>query len=919
MSSSSSTTKICCFNPDCKETKSDRSFRKAWRLRSGDFAELCDRCATAYEEGRYCEVFHINAAGWRSCESCRKPLHCGCIVSITGFILLDAGGVECMPCARKHTIVASNQCWSQAPLHLSERLKDISMKNWGPSSVANGTSGQWWHSANARNIGNSQSELQARLAYEFDRSNGLERRFPSERPSVPCVERVLRDQSERVAPRSDVPVQDRLSNRSPGGDMVVSLHASRREEGTVDGLQDSCHLPGESSSAEARKGLIVEPRLNNSGAVKSFDAVANSRVNMQSSSGKDLLVPSNEANGSACVSGTQSQRQTPPTPLGNQCHGDSQNGGDSYTETQIRNGKARGDARGRNQLLPRYWPKITDQELQQISVDSNKVITPLFEKTLSASDAGRIGRLVLPKKCAEAYFPTISQPEGVPLKVQDAKGSEWVFQFRFWPNNNSRMYVLEGVTPCIQNMSLQAGDIVTFSRLDPDGKLVMGSRKPSEASPSSQDNRKSKTGNGVSKLAESNLKDANTWSEVDKSGYIAKDALRAQSSVLPSKRKSSTLGLKSKRLQIENEDRMELKLTWEEAQGLLRPTSNHVPIVVVVEGHEFEEYEEAPILGKPTIFTTNNSGENIQWAQCEECSKWRKLPVDALLPSKWTCSDNLWDAKRSSCSSDQEITDGQLQDLLSSSNSVSSKKIKSVKKDSDSVEGSEGLDTLANLAILAEVEALPSSIQPPTTKHPRHRPGCSCIVCIQPPSGKGPKHSDTCTCNVCVTVRRRFRTLMERRGKRPPENEAGTSRKKQNLVERVEPVDGLPTSSNTNSGVNPEMVVDGNADDDISCKKASSPFKGGIDLNIQPEREDESSPVSGSGSIRFVRDTPDLFHKQKLASSSRNRDVDTSGGSTDVGVENHGIGITQSCDPENGEMNPPAPLPTWIPATTGTG
>jgi hypothetical protein len=34
-------------------------------------------------------------------------------------------------------------------------------------------------------------------------------------------------------------------------------------------------------------------------------------------------------------------------------------------------------------------------------LSSNTVITPLFEKMLSASDAGRIGRLVLPKACAE--------------------------------------------------------------------------------------------------------------------------------------------------------------------------------------------------------------------------------------------------------------------------------------------------------------------------------------------------------------------------------------------------------------------------------------------------------------------------------------------------------------------------------------
>lgn len=112
---------------------------------------------------------------------------------------------------------------------------------------------------------------------------------------------------------------------------------------------------------------------------------------------------------------------------------------------------------------------------------------PLFEKVLSPSDAGRIGRLVLPKACAEVYFdvyldsvykrfpcncgiydelvyefqaflPRILQSEGVPLQFQDIMGNEWTFQFRFWPNNNSRMYVLEGVTPCIQSLQLNAGD-----------------------------------------------------------------------------------------------------------------------------------------------------------------------------------------------------------------------------------------------------------------------------------------------------------------------------------------------------------------------------------------------------------------------------------------------------------------------------
>lgn len=95
---------------------------------------------------------------------------------------------------------------------------------------------------------------------------------------------------------------------------------------------------------------------------------------------------------------------------------------------QARIGRPPVEGRGKGHLLPRYWPKYTDKELQQISgkypfsayfpcqtfyfrdfmffLDSfffslNLNIVPLFEKTLSASDAGRIGRLVLPKACAE--------------------------------------------------------------------------------------------------------------------------------------------------------------------------------------------------------------------------------------------------------------------------------------------------------------------------------------------------------------------------------------------------------------------------------------------------------------------------------------------------------------------------------------
>ncbi|KAJ4981126.1 hypothetical protein NE237_031963 [Protea cynaroides] len=900
--SSSSSANIGCFNTDCKETKPERS-RKGWRLRNGEFAGLCDRCGSAYEEGRYCETFHSDAAGWRSCESCGKRVHCGCIVSFHVVALLDAGGVECMACANKNFIMAPNPVWpSPLFLHLPlpERLKDLSVKNWnqftgaGPSAVA----GQWHHVPNLWNTATAQSELHPKIPYEIDRSNGIDKLISAECPSATAmVKTKSEDPSERVASSSlkFVP-PERFANGSSG----------------------------DCGPVETKKGVTAEPGKNTPAAALNYESHPSVNMSVQSTLKDDTsslhvgfglpyALP-NVANGPSKVSAPQSQHQTPPAitkPFMAVPH----NAVESSSETQVRNGRPRGDTRGRHQLLPRYWPRITDQELQQISGDSNSVITPLFEKMLSASDAGRIGRLVLPKKCAEAYFPAISQPEGLPLKVQDARGKEWVFQFRFWPNNNSRMYVLEGVTPCIQSMQLQAGDTVTFSRIDPEGKLVMGFRKASNVPSSDQETQTPKSGNGFPKNGEINSADPSVWSKVDKSGYIAKEILGAKASI-PNKRKSSTLGSKSKRLRIENEDLIELKITWEEAQELLRSPINHDPSVVTIEGHEFEEFGEAPILGKPTIFTTNQVGVKIQWVQCEDCSKWRKLPFNVLLWSRWTCSNNSWDPKRSTCSSPQELTTEQLEDLLSSKSTAAPKKTKAAKQVTEAVEASKGLDTLADLAILGEGDALPSSSQA-TTKHPRHQPGCSCIVCIQPPSGKGPKHKQTCTCNVCLTVKRRFRTLMMRREKRQSEKEAETAHKKEQQVQqspKPEPEDDQPLSSNTsNSSPNPKHpLVSETVDEDPNRKRpSSSPLKGQIDLNIQPEREDEPSPASDSCSMRLIRDANERdLRGQRLSSCASDRDpiidqIEPGGG----GVAGQRLdGVPCGSGYLDGDMELPVPL-----------
>lgn len=42
---------------------------------------------------------------------------------------------------------------------------------------------------------------------------------------------------------------------------------------------------------------------------------------------------------------------------------------------------------------------------------------------------------------------------------------------------------------------------------------------------------------------------------------------------------------------MDNEEALELKLSWEEAQELLRPAPSAKPTVVMIEDYEFEEYD----------------------------------------------------------------------------------------------------------------------------------------------------------------------------------------------------------------------------------------------------------------------------------------------------------------------------------------
>lgn len=809
---------MACMNASCGASTSIE-WKKGWALRSGGYANLCDKCGSAYEQSIFCDLFHSADSGWRDCTLCGKRLHCGCVASRFLLELLDSGGVKCVTCAknsRSHMITSDDKPNGPGTSTVSELQLVSSNDQLDGSGV---------DKMKLLQLGNGTEAI------------GLRHLLKSHNEDTNCLLRKMKQE--------DVP---------PSLGEIGNSYFSNLNQGS-------------NGSSEAAR---AEFRRANTGSNDIYEALPHTNLTMTigaplglSNTFPSAIVDERDSKTSPLfLQGARSRHLLPKPPRSNLATNLEAN---TSMVSQVRVARPPAEGRGRNQLLPRYWPRITDQELQQISGDSNSTIVPLFEKMLSASDAGRIGRLVLPKACAEAYFPPISQPEGLPLKIQDVKGKEWVFQFRFWPNNNSRMYVLEGVTPCIQSMQLQAGDTVTFSRMDPEGKLIMGFRKASNSVAVQSLKGSTDTHlNALSKHLSSTSADI-SWHKIEKQEGRTKEGLLLSAMLVPERKRARNIGSKSKRLHIDSQDALELKLTWEEAQDLLRPPPAVKPSTVVIEDHEFEEYEEPPVLGKRSIFIVRSTGEQEQWAQCDGCSKWRRLPVDVLLPYKWTCADNAWDQSRCSCSAPDELSPRELENLLRLNKEFKKRKIASSHRPTQENESS-GLDALANAAMLGDnaADAGTTSVAT-TTKHPRHRPGCSCIVCIQPPSGKG-KHKPSCTCNVCNTVKRRFKTLMMNKKKRQSEREAEISNRNQKGWGPKDEAEVDSTSRHVSSQLDPSDNEARSANELESKSQGAETMKETLDLNCDPRREEElragSSRVSMMSLLQVASRPLETYLKQ---------------------------------------------------------
>eukprot|EP00803_Ostreobium_quekettii_P010604 evm.model.scf_3859.2 EVM.evm.TU.scf_3859.2 scf_3859:2896-7405(-) len=105
--------------------------------------------------------------------------------------------------------------------------------------------------------------------------------------------------------------------------------------------------------------------------------------------------------------------------------------------------------------------------------------TVFYQKPLTSSDANGSGRVVVPKAVAEQYFPHLDNQAGVPIEAADTLGNKYTFRFRFWINNQSRMYLLEGVSEMHQRYDLKVGDVMIFAHL-PDSSLIVAGRPMTE-------------------------------------------------------------------------------------------------------------------------------------------------------------------------------------------------------------------------------------------------------------------------------------------------------------------------------------------------------------------------------------------------------------------------------------------------------
>ncbi|XP_057801018.1 B3 domain-containing transcription factor ABI3 [Salvia miltiorrhiza] len=119
---------------------------------------------------------------------------------------------------------------------------------------------------------------------------------------------------------------------------------------------------------------------------------------------------------------------------------------------------------------------------QQQGWKTEKNLKFLLQKVLKQSDVGNLGRIVLPKKEAESHLPELETRDGISIAMEDIGTSRiWNMRYRFWPNNKSRMYLLENTGDFVRVNGLQEGDFIVIYSDTKCGKYMIRGVKVRQA------------------------------------------------------------------------------------------------------------------------------------------------------------------------------------------------------------------------------------------------------------------------------------------------------------------------------------------------------------------------------------------------------------------------------------------------------
>ncbi|KAM3331677.1 hypothetical protein ACQJBY_027551 [Aegilops geniculata] len=184
--------------------------------------------------------------------------------------------------------------------------------------------------------------------------------------------------------------------------------------------------------------------------------------------------------GMAAISSSSSSKRRSPSAS---TTSSSSGGGIGEYRPQLVTRKRRSGGRGPRggvRWMPAIRP-VNELDLNRVALDPNHQVAGLrviLQKELRNSDISQLGRIVLPKKESEAYLPILTSKDGRSLRMHDLLNAQlWTFKYRYWPNNKSRMYVLENTGDYVRTHNLRVGDFIMIYKDDDKNRFVIRAKK----------------------------------------------------------------------------------------------------------------------------------------------------------------------------------------------------------------------------------------------------------------------------------------------------------------------------------------------------------------------------------------------------------------------------------------------------------